>query len=194
VGPVSVNQNVYLFGDYSTEVFYNSGDADAPFQRIQGAVVGVGCSAAHSIARIQNAVYWLGGDDTGTGIIYRMQGYQAERISTPAIEAVIRGVATTDLANARAWTYQQGGHVFYCLNIPTVDSTWVYDASTQMWHERQYLDLWSMKRHRADCHALAYGQNVVGDWETGAIYALDPDTYTDNGTSIARIRRAPHHH
>jgi hypothetical protein len=192
VGPISVNQNVYLFGDYSTEVFYNSGDADAPFQRIQGAVVGVGCSAAHSIARIQNAVYWLGGDDTGTGIIYRMQGYQAERISTPAIEAVIRGVATTDLANARAWTYQQGGHVFYCLNIPTVDSTWVYDASTQMWHERQYLDLWSMERHRADCHALAYGQNVVGDWETGAIYALDPDTYTDNGTSIARIRRAPH--
>jgi len=192
VGCMSANQSLYLFGTQSTEVFYNSGDAAFPFARIQGAVNGVGCSAVHSIARVQGAPYWIGGDETGSGIVYRMNGYQAQRISTPAIEGVIRGVSTANLALARAWTYQQGGHSFYCLNIPTQNSTWVFDASTSMWHERAYTDLWSLERHRADCHAVAYGLNVVGDYEDGKIYALDPSVYTDNGTPISRVRAAPH--
>lgn len=36
------------------------------------------------------------------------------------------------------------------------------------------------------------GANLVGDWETGNIYRLDLDTYTDNGDTIARVRAAPH--
>lgn len=192
VGAISANQNLYLFGTQTTEIFYNSGDADAPFQRIQGAINGVGCAAAHSIAKLEGVPYWVGGDEAGAGIVYRMQGYKAQRISTPAIESVIRDLDLEELANARAWTYQQGGHHFYCLNLPGADATWVYDASTQLWHERQYLDSWFMKRHRADCHALAYGLNVVGDYENGNIYELDQTSVTDNGTSIARIRRSPH--
>lgn len=192
VGFISANQNLYLFGTQSTEVFYNSGDADFPFVRNQGAVIDVGCAAAFSIAKLQNAVYWLGGELAGQGIVYRMQGFQPQRISTPAIESVIRALDPADLADARAWTYQQGGHSFYCLNLPGAESTWVFDASTSFWHERQYRDLWSMERHRADCHALAHDENVVGDYENGNIYALDLDKYTDNGTAIVRMRRAPH--
>ena len=192
VGCISANQNLYLFGAQSTEVFYNSGDADFPFIRNQGAVIGVGCLAPHSIQDLQGSVFWLGADKAGTGIIYRMQGYQAQRISTPAIEAVVRGLDQSTIDDARAWTYQQGGHVFYCINFPGDDTTWCYDATTQLWHERQYLDLWGLERHRADCHALAYSTNVVGDYETGDVYALDPDVYTDNGTYVTRMRRAPH--
>lgn len=192
VGLISSNQNLFLFGTQSTEVFYNSGDADFPFSRIQGAVVDVGCAAAFTIAKLQDSIYFLGGDSTGSGIVYRMIGYKPERISTPSIESIIRGVDLDDLADARAWTYQQGGHIFYCLNLPGVDSTWVFDASTGLWHERCYLNLWSLERHRADCHAVAYAKNVVGDYETGAIYALDPDAETDNGVSKKWLRRSPH--
>jgi hypothetical protein len=192
VGCISANQNLYLFGTQSTEVYYNSGDGDPPFSRIQGAINGVGCAAVHSIAKIQGVPYWIGGDETGTGIVYRMQGYQAQRISTPAIESVIRSIPVSDLANARAWTYQQGGHLFYCLNLTGHDATWVYDATTGFWHERTYTGLWSQERHRAECHAVAHGLNVVGDYENGNLYALDPEKYTDNGTVIARERTAPH--
>jgi hypothetical protein len=191
VGLVAHNQNLVLFGAQSYEVFYNSGDANETFQRIQGAVGGIGCIAPHSIASLQESVYWLGGDKAGSGIVYRSQGYQAVRISTPAIESVIRGLAVTDLPDARAWTYQQGGHVFYCLNLPGANSTWVYDASTQMWHERNYTGLHNLERHRADCHAVAFGQNIVGDYVNGKIYALDSETYSDAGNPISRIRRAP---
>jgi hypothetical protein len=192
IGVLASNQNVYMFGTQSTEVYYNSGDADSPFVRMSGAVNDVGCYAVHSIAKLHGVPYFLGGDSTGRGIIYRMKGYQAERISTPSVESVIRGLDQDDLANARAWVYQQGGHSFYCLNLPGADSTWVFDVSTEMWHERQWLNLWSRERDRADCHSIAFGENIVGDYQNGKIYALDPDYYTDDTNPIPRIRTAPH--
>jgi hypothetical protein len=192
VGLISAYQNLYLFGTQSIEVFYNSGDPDAPFQRIQGAVIEVGCAAPFSIAKLQGSLCWIGQDAGGFGIVYRSEGYQAKRISTPAIESVIRGVDPDLIGDARAWTYQQGGHLFYCLNLPGVDATFVYDGSTGLWHERTYLGLWGLERHRADCHAVAHSENIVGDYENGKIYALDSATYTDNGVSIVRMRTAPH--
>jgi hypothetical protein len=35
-------------------------------------------------------------------------------------------------------------------------------------------------------------KHLVGDWETGAIYELDLDTYTDNGDEIRRIKSFQH--
>lgn len=190
VGVISDQRNLCLFGTLSTEVFYNSGNVDFPFERIQGAFVPVGCMAAFSIAKLQGSVYWLGQDEHGRGIVYRMSGYQHQRISTHAIEKVIGGF--DNLTLARAWTYQQGGHGFYCLNIPGAETTWVYDTTTTLWHERAYLSLGIMSRHRADCHAFAYNTNVVGDYQNGNIYSLDRTTYTDNSAAIVRMRSAPH--
>jgi hypothetical protein len=197
VGPISSRQQLYLFGTQSLEVFYNSGDADFPFVRVQGAVVDVGCSAAFSIAKLADSIFWLGGDENGYGIVYRMQGFQPQRISTPAIDRVIREIDPDDLADARAWTYQQGGHEFYCLNFPGHDATWCFDVSTGLWHERAYRGNFDLERHRADCHALAFGLNVVGDYANGNLYALDPDVYSDEvvndaPTAIVRKRTAPH--
>jgi hypothetical protein len=192
VGHIVANQQLYLFGAQSTEVFYDSGAVDFPFARIQGAVNDVGCYAAHSIRKILNRIYFLGGDDTGFGVVYRMNGYQSERISTPAIESQIRTLDADTLADSRAWVYQQGGHAFYCLNLPGSDTTWVYDVTTSMWHERVYSGLWGLERDRADCHAVAYGMNIVGDYDNGKIYALDPDYYSDDGNAIPKIRAAPH--
>jgi hypothetical protein len=192
VGLSSSNQHVILFGTQSVEVYYDSGDAGFPFARIQGAVLNVGCSAAFSIAKVVGALYWLGGDANGTGIVYRMQGMQPQRISTSAIESVIRNLTSAQISAATAYTYQQGGHIFYCLNLPGTNSTWVFDASTEFWHERTFSGLFSLERHRGECQAVAYGKNVVGDYQNGNFYSLDPSNYTDNGTSISRIRAAPH--
>lgn len=192
VGVISAHQNLYLLGTQSTEVFYNSGNAAFPFERIQGAIMEVGCAAAFSIAKVNGAVYWVGQDSGGFGIVYRAEGYRAERVSNPAVESVIRSVGIENISTARAWTYQKGGHYFYCLNLPDIDSTWVYDASTNLWHERTYLNLWGLERHRADCHTVAHGENIVGDYENGKIYALDDATYTDDSSAIVRMRTAPH--
>ena len=46
----------------------------------------------------------------------------------------------------------------------------------------------SDRRHRANCHALFAGKNLVGDYDNGNIYELSMDTYTDDGEAIRRIR------
>lgn len=189
IGLISDQRNLYLHGTNSTEVFYDSG-ATFPFERIQGAFIPLGCEAAFTIERMAGAIYWLGRDEKGRGIVYRAQGYQPTRISNHALETILKGLG--DLSTARAWTYQQGGHGFYCLNLPGASTTWVFDAVTSLWHERSYLSNGVISRHRADCHAFAYNTNVVGDYETGRIYALDPDYYSDNGAEILGMRAAPH--
>ena len=192
VGQISTQENVYLFGSQSIEVWYDAGSTPCPFAQIQGAAIRVGCAAEFSIAVLQSIPYWLGGDKDGQGIVYTMNGYQPQRISTPAVEASIRSVGASNISGSRAWTYQQGGHMFYCLNVPGLSSTWVYDASTQLWHERTYLGSFGFERHRVDCAAVAYGINIGGDYASGNIYSLDQANFTDNNISIVRMRTAPH--
>lgn len=190
IGHVTTQENLYLFGAMSVEIFYDSGNNSFPFERIPGSVMECGCIAAFSIFKLQETVYWLGQDETGRGIVYRAQGLQKQRISTYAIETEIAKLG--DLSGARAWGYSQGGHSFYCLNLPGANTTWVFDNTMNLWHERAYLSSGQYTRHLADCHAFAYDTNVVGDYSNGNLYALDAAVFTDNGNPISRERSAPH--
>lgn len=185
------HREIWLFGSSSTEVYFNAGTDGFPYQRIEGAYIEHGCAAAHSIAKIDSGVFWLGADENGHGIVLRAVGYQPQRLSTHAVEHAIAGYARID--DAVAWTYQQEGHSFYVLTFPTADATWVYDVATNLWHERAWRDNdGRLRRHRGACHMAFAAANIVGDWQTGNLYRLDLDAYTDNGAAIARIRQAPH--
>ena len=128
------HREAWLFGTNSVEVWYNSGEADFPLSRIQGAYNEIGCIAPYSVAKMDNSVFWLGADARGQGIVYRAQGYQGVRVSTHAVEYAIQQYA--NLSDATGYTYQQDGHTFYVLNFTDADTTWVYDAATGAWHER----------------------------------------------------------
>ena len=182
---------VWTFGSQSTEVYYNSGGADFPFSRLEGAVMEVGCAAAHSVVRADNSLFWLGRDEYGAGMVYRAVGYKPLRISTHAIENKI--LACSDLSQFVGFVYQRDGHTFYFLTHPQLETTLVYDAATNMWHERAYLDEFGMfAPHRANCAAFFNGWNVVGDRSTGQIYRLDADAHTDAGNPIRWLRVLPH--
>jgi hypothetical protein len=190
VGLISDHRDLWLAGEKSIEVWFNSGDGDFPFRRNEGAFVEIGLAASFSLAKMNNTVFWLGHDDKGQGMVYQAQGYRPQRISTHPIEQAIQSYG--DVSNARAWTYQQDGHYFYVLNFPTPSKTWVFDSTTGIWHERAYLSNGQLYRDRADCHMFAFGKHVVGDYENGNLYELTRDEKTDNGSPIMRRRRAPH--
>lgn len=185
------HRELWLLGDESTEVWYNSGNADFPFERIGGAFIETGCAAAQSVAKMDNAVFWLSADKRGQGHVMRAQGYQPQIISTRAVEFAIQGYAT--ISDAVAYTYQQEGHAFYVLNFPSADRTWVYDAATNLWHERMYWD-GAEHRHRGAAYALCFSRHLVLDHSNGRIYELDLDAYTDDGDEIRAIRRTQHQH
>jgi hypothetical protein len=187
---ISDHRDLWLLGEKSIEVFFNSGNSDFPFERIQGAFIEHGCAAKNSVQKMNNSVYWLGSDDKGSGMVFQAKGFQPQRISTHAVEQAIQSYS--DISDAVAWTYQENGHHFYVLNFPSADTTWVFDSSTNLWHERVFLNQGQFERHRADCHAFVFDTHVVGDYETGKIYELSSDVYSDNGAEIARERVSPH--
>jgi hypothetical protein len=189
---VAVHGDLWLLGEnVGTEIFTNTGAADSTFERQPGAFIEHGCAARYSAARQDVSVFWLSKDREGQGIIVRGAGYDLERISTHAIEAAIQAYSKID--DAIGYCFQQQGHAFYVITFPTADVTWAYELKTKQWHELAWSDQnGGLHRHRANCCAFAYGQNIVGDWQNGSLYALDPNVYTDVGQPIVRIRTFPH--
>ena len=180
------HRELWVFGTDSTEVWYDAGLADFPLARIQGAFNEIGCVAPYSVAKMDNSLFWLGTDARGQGIVYRANGYTGSRVSTHAVEWQIQQYAT--ISDAVAYTYQQDGHSFYVLNFPTANTTWVFDAATQAWHERAGLVNGLFVRQRANNQCNFLGTIVVGDFENGNIYALDLDTFEDNGSPQRWLR------
>jgi hypothetical protein len=182
------HREVWVFGTNTVEVWYNAGGADFPLQRIQGAFNEIGCAAAYSVAKLDNAVFWLGSDARGRGIVYRSKGYTGERVSTHAVEWQIQQYG--NLADAIAYTYQQDGHAFYVLIFPGANTTWVYDVSTGAWHERAGWDqdMGVFTRHRSNCQMSYNNQIVVGDYENANLYSFDLTDYTDNGLTQKWLR------
>jgi len=180
VGIIVDHGQLWVYGTNSIEVWYNSGNADFPFSRIQGAFNELGCAAAYSLAKMDNGLFWLGKDARGQGMVYRANGYSGQRISTHAIEWHIQQYG--DLSDAIGYTYQQDGHSFYVLIFPTANTTWVYDVATQAWHERAGFVNGEFTRHRSNCQAFFGTSIMVGDFENANIYSFDLDDYSDNGS------------
>lgn len=172
------HREIFLFGNTSVEVWYDAGTPDFPLARIQGAFMEVGCEAAYSVAKLDNSVFWLGSDARGRGIVYRANGYTPARISTNAVEYIIQSYGS--ISDAIGYTYQQDGHPFYVLIFPSAQATWVYDVSTQLWHERAGFENGDFTRHRSNCQMAFNSEVVVGDYEDGRLYAFDLDVYADD--------------
>jgi len=184
------HREVYLMGETSSEVWVDVGTFPFPFQRIPGTNTQHGISATFSVSRLGNSFAFLSRNNRGQAQIMQMNGYIPQRISTHAVENTL---VNNYVEDAIAWTYQQEGHEVYVISFPTLDLTWAYDVTTQMWHKWLWIDNTNTyHRHRGNCCAVFNNLVLVGDWQNGQIYSLDPNNYTDNGQEIRRLRRAPH--
>jgi len=177
VSSITDHSEVWLFGTNSVEVWYNAAGSGFPLQRIQGAFNEIGCAATYSVAKLDNGLFWLGADSRGRGIVYRSNGYTGVRVSTHAVEWQIQQYG--DISDAIAYTYQQDGHAFYVLTFPTANTTWVYDVSTQAWHERASFTNGDFGRHRSNCQMAFNSEVIVGDYQNGNLYAFDLEVYAD---------------
>jgi len=190
-GLVIMHREIWLIGRLTTEIWYNAGASDFPFQVMPGAYIEHGSISTASIATQDLSTYWLLQDKQGRAIVMRGNSYQGGRISTHAIEDEFSNYSK--ISDAIGFTYQIDGHAFYILTFPTANKTWAYDAATELWHELAWTDAnGNLNRYRGCCFANAYGYSLVGDWENGNLYALSTNNYTDNGTPVSYIRAFPH--
>jgi hypothetical protein len=188
-------RQVFLLGEVTTEVWTDVGSTiqgiiTFPFQRIPGSSLQHGCAAPFSVARVSTMFMFVAKDTRGQALIGTIDGYQFTRISTHAVEQTLMNQY---IADAVAFTYQLEGHEMYVVTFPSIDLTWVYDASTKVWHKWLSWDnLTGYHRHRSNCGAFFNNVYLVGDYENGKIYQLDNAVYTEAGNTIRRLRRAPH--
>ena len=181
---------VYLLGEQTSEVWADQGTFPFAFQRIPGSSSQHGIAAQFSLAKLGNSFAYVAKNNRGQSEIVMMNGYFPQRISTHAVENTL---VNQNVSDAIAYTYQLEGHECYVVTFPSLDLTWVYDISTQLWHKWLYVDTQNnFHRHRSNCAAVFQNLVLVGDYANGQIYSLDPNNYTDNGDEIRRVRRCPH--
>jgi hypothetical protein len=184
------HKEIWLLGSQSTSVYYNSGASD-PFVPNPSVFINHGIGAPNSLAIFDNAPAWLGQNGDGAYMVYRANGYTPERISTHAVEYAISQYST--VADAQAWTYQEGGHSFYLLTFPTAGATWGYDIASGTWHERGAWNGSTFTTLPVYGHCFAWGLHLTMDATTGTVYRMSTGIYSDGGGRVLRrVRRAPH--
>jgi len=166
-----------LLGAESTEWWQDTGGT-FPFSRVQAA--SIGCLSAASVARVERTVAWVAHDRS----VRLMEGYGGKRISTPPVERTI--AAETNQAAIRGTSWTEPGHVFYALS--GTDWTWVYDAITDLWHERQS---YGSGRWRVSEVVEFAGKRIAGDAETGLLYELDRDACDEVGNPLVITNDTP---
>jgi hypothetical protein len=183
----TTEDQIWLVGADSTEPWYDSGDADNPFQRIGGGVVYSGTRSGDTVLRLDNSIWWVEKDKEGQGIVRRTQGFNPVRVSTSAVERF-----TATATNLSAYSYQEDGHSFYVLNAD--EGTWAFDVKTREWHERAWLNAATgiQERARPEIHIFALGLHLVSDYATGKIYKQSLAYLSDDGQEIRRTRITPH--
>ena len=184
--------NLLLFGEETTEIWYNAGTSDFPLQRRTGSMMEIGTIASHSVADIDNAVYWLGRDDNGQCQVFRAVGFSPEIISTTGITERLQN--WTEPSQAVGFTYQIDNHAFYEICSTVDDESFVYDSSLGLWHVRESRltnDAGRKRygRHRINNHVLFLGKHICGDFETGKIYEMKRGVFTENGEEHRSKRR-----
>lgn len=173
---------IYRCGTRSIVGWWNSGTGSPPIDKLQGRIFNIGLSAPYSIAKTDEAFYWLGDDNA----IYRAQAGTKERISTDAISNAISKFSVID--DAVGFTYTFEGQNFYTITFPTANQTFTVSESlgSNGWFELSsgiQGDKW-----QGSSVISAYGNDYVADTDNGNVYLLDLDTHKNNDETLLRTR------
>ena len=178
---IAHRRELWVFGGRTIEIFYNSGNPDFPFERLQGGFIEKGAVAKSAIVSAAEGLFFIGDDK----IVYQIESYQPRAISNNAIERQLSKLSNID--DGIGWLYSEEGHKFYSITFPTDMRTFEYDLRTGQWHERGSIDSnLNMIRWRANNHVIFNNKNIIGDFERGQLYELDVDTFNEDGQYIGR--------
>lgn len=177
----SFNERVYMGGESSLEIWYNSGEGSPPFDRIQQSTTQVGVASPFSMANSDEFLYFLGDDD----VVYRVSAYQPESVTPSAIAKEFRESVTSD---AQGYVVQLDGQHFYIVQLPTSNKTFAVSERTGEWIRLSTGTTPDFPRHLMNGYVFAFGKHLICDYDSGDVYEWDFDTYTSNGSTIIRQR------
>ena len=185
VGLSILNRRLFVFGRHSIEQWHNAPGTGSgfTFRRDLSYVSELGCFKKETIARNEDAIYFVGSDL----VVYRITAGKEQRVSTESVELEL---ARANRNNLFAFAYTEEGHRFYCLHISN-ESYWVFDQTTGFWHERQYPSTGSVRSGGPICAVRLNGKTYVGSRITDNIFQQTLDFGADWGVPLEREAVAP---
>lgn len=193
-GIMADNQQLYLFGDETFEVWEadsNAGPDGNPFVQITGAMAHFGTRSPWTQVSLGGRVYFLGGDDRGMLCAYVLNGFTPVRISNHAQEAAWQAAGLG--ANAVAYAYTEEGHSFWVINFGS--QTWAYEPETGAWHQRFKWNGSAFTPYLTNLHTFIPEWGSIGGVHLTActigpanVYQSDINFYDDEGTDIKWVR------
>ena len=197
---ISDHDVIWILGTRYLSVWQNSGGGTTTntFQQIPGATAPTGTVAPWTVAQAAGMLLWVTNDDRGWAEVGMALDYRPIRVSNHAVELWLQNLQ--DVSQTIAWTYQEQGHTYYCLNNPSAISTWCFDVAHKIWHERAYFSDGNYSRDLVNFHMNVYipgafpnaYMHLCGDYQNGNLYSLDNTNFTHNGQVIRRERTTPH--
>lgn len=186
--PFRNNTIVYMFGDKTIETWWNDGEGNPPFSRIEDGTIEVGLAAIHSIAVDDQLIYFLGDDHQ----VYVLSGTIPVPLLPLTIVREIRKFTTK--SDAVGWTMQLDSQWFYVLKFPDADRTFIYPRPPKSLADKGVKGDWfelssgvTGARYNGDGYTFVYNKHLIPD-ESGNILELDDETYTEDTSAIKRTR------
>lgn len=177
-------KDLFMLGEETVQVYFNSGNADFPFESYPGALP-IGIKAPHSVVSSTHGLLWLGSSpDGGVGIVLA-KGGSFKVISDDELNWQLNEELTTT-ADAIAWARRQGGNTFYEITFPAEDRTWSINLDSD--YMTSELKSYGMNRFRGAAFGYFGDKAYVGDYHNGNIYELDFSTHTDYTQAYIRKR------
>lgn len=176
VRAIARDRDLMLMGASTTEFWSNVGNATGfPFNR--GTVIPYGLAGPYAVAGMDpgwgNTPIWVANDRT----VRLLNGYVAEKISTPELDRLLEAVEDTTTLEATAFI--ASGHAYWSLSSP--DWTWVFDKSTGSWSERRsYGEL----RWRVKFAINAFDEWLAFDRSAASVFKIDATEHREAGQPL----------
>lgn len=124
---------VVAFKQYSTEVFFDAGNATgSPLGQVQGAKQNYGCLSADSIQDIDGTLIWLAGTKTAGNQVVMMESLKLEPVSTKPIERLLQ---SANFTTVYSFQVSLDGHRFYVVTMKLSNLTLAFDLDEREWHQ-----------------------------------------------------------
>lgn len=190
-GMAVVNQRLFLFGNYITEVWYpgiNPNFVQFPYSRDNNSLFEFGCAATASIAngarKDDGIMFWLSSTKQGIGSVMMTDGGKPITISTPAVDIQLQSYSVVE--DAIGFSYNMDGYIFYQLTFPSQNVSWLCNMSVkdeQGYPSWSYLQLINGDCNMATCHVYSFKQkkHFVGSNQGPRILEFSSSIQTNDG-------------
>lgn len=127
VGVFKFRRQLFIFGNHSTEIWYDVGGRIFPYQRSNTTSIDYGCLNVNTIAQDLGYIIWVGSSEKSDAAILVSTGGTPKAVSTDGLDYRLGQLEHPE--DSTAFIFQQSGHVFYHLTFFTDNYSLIYDLT-----------------------------------------------------------------